>query len=158
MTTVDESPVVSEAGPAEATSEVPKEANGRAKAGPSRRGRARTRATQARARVARLRTVLIAWWNARRAPTTAEESAPRVRRSSIWSQSPPSVDDVVAYTRSGAWVPGDQHPLLENAGKAYGYVVAVPVTVSAYAVAFVFQRPVRLLATVAFLVLLVVSL
>lgn len=58
---------------------------------------------------------------------------------------PASVAEVVAYTRDGEWVPGEMHPALETAGRIYGYGVAVPVTCAAYALAWLVQRPTRLL-------------
>lgn len=57
---------------------------------------------------------------------------------------PPSLAAMAAYTRAGNWVPGERHPWLEAAGKAYGYLVALPVSAALYAVSLVFQRPGRL--------------
>ena len=74
---------------------------------------------------------------------TSRSPAPRTRRSSIWSESPASIADLVAYTAAGDWVPGEQAPVLEFLGKAYGYLVAVPVSVALYAVAWLLQRPGR---------------
>lgn len=68
-----------------------------------------------------------------------------VRRSSPFHSAPASVADVIAYTRSGDWVPGEQARLLEAAGKAYGWIVAVPLSIAAYALVWVLQRPARML-------------
>ena len=68
-------------------------------------------------------------------------------RSSLWSQAPASVADIAAYTRAGAWAPGDQAPIVEAAGKAYGWCVAIPVTVTLYSLAWLLQRPGRLAVT-----------
>lgn len=68
----------------------------------------------------------------------------RLRDCSPYADRPASVRDVVDYTRAGGWVPGD-HPLwVELPGYVYGWLVAVPVTVTLYAVAWVLQRPSRL--------------
>lgn len=58
---------------------------------------------------------------------------------------PSSIAALLAYTRAGGWVPGERPDWVEWPGKAYGYVVAVPVTAALYAVAAVVARPSRLL-------------
>lgn len=95
------------------------------------------------------------WWSHEK--TAAEKAAPDPLRSSLWSQAPASPAEVLAYTRSGAWAPGDRAAPIELAGKAYGYGVALPATVMLYAAAWTLQRPTRLAAVVGFLVLLVAS-
>lgn len=62
-----------------------------------------------------------------------------------YTDRPASIRDVVAYTRAGGWVPGEHPWWVEAPGHVYGWVVAVPVTVGLYAVAWVLQRPSRLL-------------
>lgn len=101
------------------------------------------------------RAGLAAWWSHDK--TAAERAAPDPLRSSLWSQAPASPADVLAYTRSGAWVPGDRAAVLEAAGKVYGYGIALPATLGLYAAAWTLQRPTRLLATVVFVALLVAS-
>lgn len=99
---------------------------------------ARLASRRLRRRATRRRAALVATRRPRRPA--------RVRRpSELWSTPPTSVADLLAYTRSGAWVPGERAPVLEAAGKAYGYLVAVPVSVLLYAVAWLLQRPGRLL-------------
>ncbi len=69
----------------------------------------------------------------------------RLASCSPYADRPASIRDVVDYTRAGGWVPGE-HPLwVEAPGYLYGALVAVPVTVALYAVAWVLQRPSRLI-------------
>ncbi|WP_028930568.1 hypothetical protein [Pseudonocardia asaccharolytica] len=76
--------------------------------------------------------------------TAAEQAAPAVESRTLWRDGPASPADVVAYTRSGAWIPGEQAPILEFLGKAYGWLLALPVTVAGAAALWVLQRPSRL--------------
>lgn len=62
-----------------------------------------------------------------------------------YTDRPASIRDVVVYTRSGGWVPGEHPWWVEAPGHAYGWLVAVPVTVGLYSVAWILQRPSRLL-------------
>lgn len=122
--------------------------------------RARTAATLGDARHRMVILLRVIGGRARRAAArrrTAAVTARAVRRpvrerrrppSPFWSASPASVADLLAYTRSGAWVPGERALVLEAAGKAYGYLVAVPTSVALYAVAWLLQRPARLLLAV----------
>lgn len=80
---------------------------------------------------------------AARREASAQWRARDVRRISPFYSPPAAIAELVAYTRSGAWVPGEQAPVLEAAGRAYGWVIAVPVSVALYAVAWVIQRPAR---------------
>ncbi|MGH3321329.1 MAG: hypothetical protein ACRDN9_14355 [Streptosporangiaceae bacterium] len=66
------------------------------------------------------------------------------RDSSIWAASPASPVELRAYIHSSAWVPGDA-PILELAGRVYGYVVALPASLALYAAAWLLQRPGRFL-------------
>ena len=66
---------------------------------------------------------------------------------SIWSESPASIKSLVEYTKAGDWVPGEQAEILEFFGKAYGYLIAVPVSAALYAIAWLLQRPGRFLLT-----------
>lgn len=85
----------------------------------------------------------------------ADRKAPTARQpAELWSLAPPSVADLAAYTRSGHWVPGERAPVLEAIGKAYGYLVAIPVSAALYALAWVLQRPARLLLAVLLLFVL----
>jgi len=52
---------------------------------------------------------------------------------------------VVAYTRAGGWVPGNNSWQVELPGKVYGWTVAVPVTVLAHLLLWTIQRPARLI-------------
>lgn len=67
-----------------------------------------------------------------------------VRQIPVFRTPPPALAEIVAYTRSGAWVPGEQAPWLEFFGKAYGWLLAVPVSLCLYVVAWLLQRPARL--------------
>lgn len=75
--------------------------------------------------------------------TAAEAGAPEIGRESIWREGPPSVTDVIAYTKSGAMAPGAQHWAVELAGKAYGYCVLVPLLAVLYALVGTIQTPQR---------------
>lgn len=77
-------------------------------------------------------------------PTKTEKTAPRIARKSLYADAPASVADIVTYTRSGSWMPGQAAPVLEALGKAYGYAVAVPASLALYTVAWLVQRPARL--------------
>lgn len=77
----------------------------------------------------------------------------RLRGCSPYADRPASIRDVVDYTRAGGWVPGEHPWWVEAPGYVYGALVAVPVTVALYAVAWVLQRPSRL-ALACFTVLL----
>lgn len=70
--------------------------------------------------------------------------SPRSVKAAVYEARPVSLADVVAYTQEGGWVPGDQPEALEIAGRIYGYLVAVPVTAAAYALAWLVQHPLRL--------------
>lgn len=67
--------------------------------------------------------------------------------SSPYADRPASIRDVVDYTRAGGWVPGEHPWWVEAPGYVYGALVAVPVTVVLYGVAWVLQRPSRLALT-----------
>jgi hypothetical protein len=76
---------------------------------------------------------------------TAKDSTNRdVRRVSPFHAPPPSLHELLRYTKSGAWVPGDQAPWLEGLGKAYGFGIALPTSAALYSVAWLLQRPTRL--------------
>jgi hypothetical protein len=99
--------------------------------------RARARVTRTRGRLAQVR--LIRW-------AISVASGLRVGEAgsgSLLADRPASIGDLIAYTRSGDWVPGDRHPALEAAGKAYGYLIAVTGSVALYGAAWVIQRPTR---------------
>jgi hypothetical protein len=66
-----------------------------------------------------------------------------IRQIPVFRTPPPALAEIVAYTRSGAWVPGEQAPWLEFLGKAYGWVLAVPISLCLYVVAWLLQRPAR---------------
>lgn len=84
----------------------------------------------------------------KREPTAAERAAPQVAwLGGLWTAQPPSLADLAAYTRAGAWVPGERAPLLEALGKVYGYVIAIGSSVVLYTLAWVIQRPTRLTLT-----------
>jgi hypothetical protein len=68
--------------------------------------------------------------------------AARSPEQPLWATSPASLADLRAYIHSADWVPGDEL-LLEVAGRAYGYLVAIPLSAALYAVAWVIQRPGR---------------
>ena len=71
--------------------------------------------------------------------------SPRADSIAALSEPPASITELLAYVRAGAWVPSpDEHPLLVGAGRAYGYLVAVPGSLALYGLAWVIQRPARL--------------
>lgn len=87
----------------------------------------------------RLRTLLAHWLAlARQSALTHSEAA------SVWSLSPASPRELRAYILSSAWVPGDA-PILEIAGRVYGYLIAIPVSLALYTAAWLLQRPGRFL-------------
>lgn len=61
-------------------------------------------------------------------------------------QHPASPRELRGYIHSAAWVPGDV-PLLEGLGRIYGYLVALPASLSLYTLAWLLQRPGRALVT-----------
>ncbi len=65
-----------------------------------------------------------------------------------WTTPPPSLDALHRYTSGGEWVPGERAPVLEFLGKAYGYLISIPVHAAAYAVLWLVARPTRLLLAV----------
>ena len=70
---------------------------------------------------------------------------PRADSIAALSEPPASITELLAYVRAGGWVPTpDEHPLLVGAGRAYGYLVAVPGSLALYGLAWVIQRPARL--------------
>lgn len=88
-----------------------------------------------------LRTVGL--WPGAEVPATTATERPR-GLGEVAETPPPSLADLAAYTRAGEWVPGERHPWLEAAGKAYGYLVALPVSAALYAISLLIQRPGRL--------------
>lgn len=101
--------------------------------------------TQAHARARLAPSKLTERVRAGRQPNVSQPG-PKARakvRVSPFHSAPASVADVIAYTRSGDWVPGEQARVLEAAGKAYGWVIAVPLSIAAYALVWVLQRPAR---------------
>jgi hypothetical protein len=71
------------------------------------------------------------------------------RTGEFWTTSPPPLKHLWDYTRSGDWVPGDQHRFLEVLGLLYGVVIAVPTSIALYAGAWLLQRPTRVFAATA---------
>jgi CHASE2 domain-containing sensor protein len=66
------------------------------------------------------------------------------------AEPPASITELLAYLRAAAWVPSlEEHPLLVAAGRAYGYVVAVPGSLVLYGMAWLIQRPARLALAIA---------
>lgn len=76
--------------------------------------------------------------------TAAERAAPDVARRSLWRDGLSSPADMIAYVKSGAMLPGDEAPWLERAFKAYGYGIAVPMTIWHTYTGAVWQRFSRL--------------
>jgi hypothetical protein len=68
----------------------------------------------------------------------------RATEQSLWSTPPASLGELRSYIHSAAWVPGDE-VLLEVAGRAYGYLIAILVSLLLYAAAWILQRPGRFL-------------
>lgn len=70
-----------------------------------------------------------------------------IRQIPVFHTPPPALAEIVAYTKSGAWVPGERAPWLEFLGKTYGWALAVPISVALYVVAWLLQRPARVAIT-----------
>lgn len=85
----------------------------------------------------------------RAAKPAAQDKARDIRRVSPFHSAPASIAEVITYTRSGDWVPGEQARLLEAAGKAYGWLIAVPLSIAAYALVWILQRPARMVLAAA---------
>lgn len=105
---------------------------GNGKTGGGGTGGSEARASRPRAREATIIT---------RAATITGRKGRGVAAS--WSEGISSPAELIAYTRDGEWVPGEQAPWLERAGKAYGYGIALPATLLLLALAWVVQRPSR---------------
>ena len=103
----------------------------------------------------RLRVRALGSWLARflfRVPLVALGSwlaglGRRAKDCSPYADRPASIRDVVDYTRAGGWVPGEHPWWVEAPGYVYGALIAVPATVGLYVVAWVLQRPSRLVLT-----------
>ena len=93
---------------------------------------------------ARTRTRIAAESVTKRVRAAGEVVARDVRRVPVFRAAPPAVIELIGYTRAGDWVPGDQAPFLEFLGKAYGWLIAVPISLVLYSVAWLLQRPARL--------------
>jgi hypothetical protein len=118
--------------------------------------RGRTRDVRARARVTaasagdRVRN----GWDTTTELTVHHAAKVRTRISSndlsdgIYRGHPASIQELVAYTRDGDWVPGDQHQVLEALGRAYGYLIAIPVSFLLYGACWALQRPLRFVTAI----------
>lgn len=78
----------------------------------------------------------------------------RASDSSPYSDRPPSLRDVVEYTRAGGWIPGDHPWWVELPGYVYGVLVAIPGAVVGNAWLWVQARPGRVLIAALVYVLL----
>lgn len=78
-------------------------------------------------------------------------------RPAVWHRRAPSVASVVARTKAGDWVKGDQHPAVEFPGRAWGYLVAVPLTAAGHFVIWVGQSATRTVIAFAVVTLVAVS-
>lgn len=92
----------------------------------------------------RTRTMVAAQAVTKRVRAAGSALSRDVRRVPVFRAPPPAVAEIVAYTRAGDWVPGDQAPWLEILGKTYGWLIAVPVSIALYSIAWLLQRPTRL--------------
>lgn len=99
---------------------------------------ARTRGVRVTALTERVRAAR----GLRRVAVTEDGKRDTVRGRSPWTEGPASPAAVLAYTRSGAWVPGEQERWLERAGMAYGYLALAVTVVVAYPL-WIVQRPSR---------------
>ncbi len=109
------------------------EAPGRGPTRPRERGRARDGMLAAAEAVTHgVRLHGVSW---RREKTAEESAAPDIHEGQggaprhFWRDGPAPAADLVAYTRSGAWLQGKRNDALEIAGKAWGYGIALPLTV-----------------------------
>lgn len=108
------------------------------------RAGARARLAAVAERFRRLRVALV-----NRRAARARWRARDVQRLTPFRSPPVSIAELAAYIRSGGWVPGECAPVLEAAGKAYGWLIAIPVSVVLYVVAWLVQRPSRSALTAA---------
>lgn len=76
----------------------------------------------------------------------AKETWDKLWDTPLAEQHPASPRELRGYIHSAAWVPGEV-PVLEFFGRLYGYLVALPVSLALYALAWLLQRPARAVVT-----------
>jgi hypothetical protein len=86
-------------------------------------------------------TESIARW--RRLIADRERMAATVRVS-LWREAPASIADLAAYAKGASWA-GDDSPFLTAVGRLYAIGIGIPASVLLYALAWILQRPMRLL-------------
>lgn len=72
---------------------------------------------------------------------------------SVWSEAPATPAELVRYADDGEWC-APHSARLRAAGRAYCWAVAIPVSVLAYVLAWLVQRPARLAAVLLLVVVL----
>lgn len=90
----------------------------------------------------RLVATLGSWRGALVAPFAG--AGERAAGLSPWAAPPPSLAELHRYVADGEWVPGDRAPILEFLGRAFGFLVVLPVHAVAYGALWVLARPTRL--------------
>jgi len=106
---------------------------------PNRESNAGTRASAgARTREEKSVAPIIPVWATRAARNVANDA----RNAWVWTGSPPSLNTVLRFDATN--VPGD-HPVLRGVNWLWKYLVAIPVTATAYTVAWLLQHPLRAL-------------
>ncbi|GAA1707627.1 hypothetical protein [Fodinicola feengrottensis] len=63
---------------------------------------------------------------------------------SLWREAPASIADLAGYAKAAPWA-GDDSPVLAALGRLYAIGIGIPASVLLYALAWVLQRPMRLL-------------
>lgn len=106
--------------------------------------------TRAHARARRVLAALTQRYRAVFRVPAPYPGRPRADSVAALAEPPASITELLTYLRAAAWVPSpEEHPLLVAAGRAYGYVVAVPGSLVLYGMAWLIQRPARLALAIA---------
>lgn len=79
----------------------------------------------------------------RAAAVAAAVFGPARRDQDLVHAQPESLAALAKRIRSGDYVAGDKHPGWERVGKAWGQIVAIPVTAACYGLAWLVQQPGR---------------
>lgn len=82
----------------------------------------------------------------RSAASSVNRTREALTAGDFWASAPPSLAAHWQYVKDGDWVPGKRTPGLECMGRVYG-VIALLTTLALYAVAWVVQRPSRMVMT-----------
>lgn len=73
----------------------------------------------------------------------------------LWTKRRPALRDVRDYAREGQWT--DTDTISRRAGKAYAYLVSIPMHATAYATCWWLERPARALLTLVAVIVLLLT-